>query len=483
MSRILLSVLIALAICGEASAEFFAAARFLSRPSPITDEQGRIRYIVDFAKPTYDSFSDHATPEVAQRFQPWKSNRSKNFARSLELQYGITVESVISYVGPSIAAYLTVEEMERLRRDPRVILVTEVSTATTRFSGPPWSDSSPVNPPDPENYGMTSWGHVAVNGLTSTVGSGYTKIYVVDSGVAYHNDLSNVTRVNPWGTRVVGCYAHATQVASIINATAGNTGTVGILPGVPIVSVSVHRWTWDSGSLHCSGPYNPLPTSEEVSQALDYVYWDIRNNNGQKPGIVNLSMNSADMGHTETVGAKMKVVATPEVGSGYVYFGGFIAQSAGNNNASACDYAYNNTTSNDGIMVVGGIDQAGEDVAGTGPYVSDWAAQADGSNYGSCVEVWAPSKEIYGAWGQKAIVLQTNSATWTLDDSSSTYNSAAKSGGTSFAAPHVAAIAAHLQKTSSLGSSMAIETAVRNTLYTATKTDQAGNTIYYATIP
>lgn len=246
MARILLSLLLAFTVPWDASAEFFAAARFLSRPSPVMDEQGRIRYIVDFVKSAYDSYSDYATPEVAQRFQSWKSHRSKNFARALELQYGITAEGVISYVGPSITAYLTLDQMERLRRDPRVVLVTEASTATGRFSGPPWSDDSPVQPPDPENYGMRSYGHVAVNGFTSAVGSGYTKIYLVDGGVAYHSDMSNITRVNAYHDivptlSVVGCYAHATQVASIINATAGNTGTVGVLPGVPLISVSFAR--------------------------------------------------------------------------------------------------------------------------------------------------------------------------------------------------------------------------------------------------
>lgn len=483
-TRALLSIIVGLLLSTSASAEFFKAARFVSRPDPLIDVQGRVKYVVDFARSAADAFPDEATPELQQRFQPWKSDKSRNFARFLEVQYGITVDNVISYIGPSITAYLTVDEMERLRRDPRVILVTELSSATGQFSGPPWSDSSPVSPPDPENHGMRSWGHVAVNGLTSAVSSGYTKIYLVDGGVAYHSDLSNITRVNVWGgsSPVVGCYAHATQVAGIINATAGNSGTVGVLPGVPLVSASFARYYWQSGSLRCS---DPQFNSEDLAQALDYVYWDIRNNNGGKPGIVNMSVNNTDMGISETVGAKMKTLATPDVGSGYVYFGGFIAQSAGNNNASACNYAYNDSNSaqtSDGIMVVGGVDRYGEDVAGAGAYVSDWASTVDGSNYGACVDVWAPSKELYGAWGQKSDPIQSwNSATWTVE--STTYSSAAKSGGTSFAAPHIAAIAAYLQKNSSLASSVAIETAVRNTLYTANKTDQGSNTIYYATIP
>ena len=229
------------------------------------DERGRVQYIVDFVRSAYDGFSDHAVPEVAQRFQSWKSHRSKNFARSFELQYGIVVDSVVSYIGPSITAYLTIEQMERIRRDPRVILVTENSPLT--YSSPPWSDSSPVSPPNPETYEMTSWGHAAVNGLTSTVGSGYTKIYVVDSGVAYHNDLQNVTRANPYGTgiAVVGCYAHGTQVASIINASAGSAGTVGVLPGVPIVSVAVNRDNWGTSPTFCGDP-SGAPSADVVDR-------------------------------------------------------------------------------------------------------------------------------------------------------------------------------------------------------------------------
>lgn len=101
-SRAVLSIIVGLQLSTPAGAEFFNTARFVSRPDPLTDMQGRVKYIVDFARSAADAFPNEAAPELRQRFQPWKSDKSRNFARSLEVQYGITVDNVISYIGPSI---------------------------------------------------------------------------------------------------------------------------------------------------------------------------------------------------------------------------------------------------------------------------------------------------------------------------------------------------------------------------------------------
>lgn len=332
------------------------------------------------------------------------------------------------------------------------------------------------------------------NGLTSAAASGYPYIYVVDGGAANHTDLSNVSRQTafddvPSPPPVVGCYAHATHVTSVINATPGNNGAIGILPGVPVISVAVPHAQWSDGTVRCG---DPAITASDVAEGLDWVYWHLRNN-ASTPGIVNISLNDNVTGtfaYTQTVGSKILLLATQEVGLGYLYRGAFVANSAGNNNGSACNAAYNNTQTNDGIMVVGGIDSSGASVNGNASqgYNTNggvYAQDEPGSNYGSCVEVWAPSKSIWGAWGAKnGLLASLTPSTWTVE--SVTYGSTdawVSIGGTSMAAPHITALAAHLAKINSLTSPAAIEAAVRNTFYTASYADQASNTIYYAVMP
>jgi hypothetical protein len=104
----------------------------------------------------------------------------------------------------------------------------------------------------------------------------------------------------------------------------------------------------------------------------------------------------------------------------------FVTQSAGNYNRDACIGSFYYTPNhnaaptqvNDGIMVVGGVDRFGDRYQKTNnpyPYATE-----DRSNYGSCVEVWAPGQLMTTTLSDGTLVSAT---------------------GTSFAAPIVAAIA------------------------------------------
>lgn len=101
-------------------------------------------------------------------------------------------------------------------------------------------------------------------------------------------------------------------------------------------------------------------------------------------------------------------------------------------------------------MVVGAVDKAGQAV--TSFY---WGG---GSNYGQCVEVWAPGKGIIHPWASVAWGLGVESS----QSGSVTYNHYQRFDGTSYAAPHVAAVAAYLADTQGLTSAPAIEAAVRS---------------------
>jgi subtilisin family serine protease len=245
-----------------------------------------------------------------------------------------------------------------------------------------------------------------------------------------------------------------------------------------MISVSVLSAFWSdplNSSARCGDP--GFKDATTIAAALDWVRNDLVNHGATwQAGIVNISLNGVDFGPSGTLRSKMQVLASPYVGAG-VYMGAFVVQAAGNQQQDACQYAYGDPSPNDGIMVIGGVTSTGAaawDTANGGfnnnqPY----AGNEPGSNFGRCVEAWAPSQKIWMPWGP-APGNQIDGIT---------YNNYGAVSGTSFAAPHVTAIAAHIMMTQGIVSSTALETAVRNTLYTTGQTDGAGYTIYYPRIP
>jgi subtilisin family serine protease len=355
---------------------------------------------------------------------------------------------------------------------------------------PPWYDSlhSSSQPPYTET---SSWGRNAVNGKTS---NNTYRIYIIDTGVGLHEDLTNViARVNAScgtnnsgcpGHTTVGCYPHATHVAGIIAAAYGNKGVAGVDAGAKIFSVDVDDT--DETPAVCSIPGGMVSS---LASGMDYVMWDLIINGGYQVGLVNISRNDPACAPGGTLNPKMLTLATPYVG-GYYYAGAFIAQSAGNNYLNACGYAFGYSSkqpiSSDGIMVVGGIDYLGAavkpDASGHPGYPNyPYAGDDPGSNFGSCVEVWAPSKGIKSTWGPDAGYSHTDPTTWQRNDTM--YTNYVFLSGTSMAAPHIIGVAAYLAESQGLSSPAAIEAAVRNLFFTTGQTDKKGLLLHYVQLP
>ena len=316
-----------------------------------------------------------------------------------------------------------------------------------------WNSST-----DPSGQ-VRPWGLQAMDVASAGSSNGTATVYVLDTGVEMHADLPGLAATDRLsalpGINPTGCYAHATHVAGIIGAADNGSGTVGVLPGVRIVSIALGDTNSDTvpcpqGSTVGFGSHgNP---ASAFTQGLEKIYQRVLQSNAV--GIANMSFNGGGglFSSTGTIGLKMRAVATPTWEDGVGYKGVFIAQAAGNNFSDACEFAYNQPFAYDGILVVGGLDDNGQRVLPLiGPYVPfsgpygyknlPIASDEPGSNTGSCVEVWAPSQRVLSTWSGGSTQLLS---------------------GTSMAAPHISGFAARvLESDSYINTSLDLEAAVR----------------------
>ena len=190
------------------------------------------------------------------------------------------------------------------------------------------------------------------------------------------------------------------------------------------------------------------------------------------------------------------MLATPGVfqnssGNYSAYPGVFVAQSAGNLMQDACgtnagSLAYKPAVgyvpggpppnwaadAYDGIMVVGALSNDGQ-AATTFSDSNPPGLHDGGTNFGPCVDIWAPGNSIVSAWGDHAIWPEPptmNSNTTSPNTRvGTTYSGSVGNGnsgwvflsGTSMAAPHVAGVAAYLADAYSLTTPAAIEAKIR----------------------
>ena len=172
------------------------------------------------------------------------------------------------------------------------------------------------------------------------------------------------------GTDIDGCQ-HGTHVAGTVGGT-----TWGVAKGVTLVPVRV---------LDCTG-------SGAYSGVIAGIDW-VANSN-LRPAVANLSLGGG------TSAALDAAIA------GAVSKGVTVVVAAGNSNADACNYSPSRAPS---AITVGATTS------------SD--ARASYSNYGSCLDIFAPGSSITSAWNTSDVA--TNSIS-----------------GTSMASPHVAGVAA-----------------------------------------
>ena len=228
----------------------------------------------------------------------------------------------------------------------------------------------------------------------NATGSGVTA-YIIDTGIRLTHSQFGTRAVSGFdsvdGGSADDCNGHGTHVAGTVGGT-----THGVAKGVRLVAVRV---------LNCQG-------SGSNSGVIAGVDWVTGNHTAGQPAIANMSLGGG-------ANSALDSAVNNSINDGVSY-----AVAAGNSNANAC----NSSPSRVGAAMTVGSTTSSD-------------AWSSFSNYGTCLDIFAPGSSITSAWHT------SNTATNTIS-------------GTSMASPHVAGVAAlYLQ-----GSPSASPATVRNAI-------------------
>lgn len=223
--------------------------------------------------------------------------------------------------------------------------------------------------------------------------------YIIDTGIRRtHNDfggraLHGYTAIND-GNGSNDCNGHGTHVAGTVGG-----ATYGVAKQVTLYAVRV---------LNCSG-------SGTNSGVIAGVDWVTQHHTGNNPAVANMSLGGGASSALDTA-------VNNSINDGVTY-----VVAAGNSNANACNYSPARVAA---AVTVGSTTS------------SD--ARSSFSNFGTCLDIFAPGSSITSAWHT------SNTATNTIS-------------GTSMASPHVAGAAAlYLQTNPSASPSTVRNTIVNN---------------------
>ena len=283
------------------------------------------------------------------------------------------------------AVVMTPEEAEALSQDFRVAYVEEdgIVTADTTQSNPPWG----LDRIDQRNRPLS--GTYTYNWTGSGV-----RAYVIDTGIRtthtqFGGRASNV--FDAFGGSGADCNGHGTHVSGTIGGSTYGVAKSALLRGVRV--------------LDCNGS----GSNSGVIAGVDWV-----TSNHINPAVANMSLGGGASSALDTSVNNLANSGVP------------IAVAAGNSNVDAC-----------------GTSPARAANAITVGATTTTDARASFSNFGTCLDIFAPGSGILSSW------FSSDTATATLS-------------GTSMASPHVAGVAALYKQFSPGASSTTVRNAIVN---------------------
>jgi subtilisin family serine protease len=319
-------------------------------------------------------------------------------ARRLAAENGGELGFTYQHAIRGFSATFPAAAIEALRRHPLVAVVEadQVFTISATQSPATWG----IDRIDQANLPLS--GSYTYNATGAGVRS-----YIIDTGIRNgHTDFggrasSGFTAIND-GRGTDDCNGHGTHVAGTVGG-----ATWGVAKSTSLIAVRV---------LNCRGS----GTTSGVIAGVDWV-----TANHTKPAVANMSLGGGASSTLDNAVAN-------SIAAGVTY-----AIAAGNSNANACNYSPARVAS---ALTVGATTS------------SD--ARASYSNFGSCLDLFAPGSSITSAWST------SNTATNTIS-------------GTSMASPHVAGVAALILEGSPGSSPSAVASAITSNA-TTDKVTSAG---------
>jgi subtilisin family serine protease len=308
---------------------------------------------------------------------------------------GAAVGTVFRHALKGYVATLTAAQASALEADARVAYVEPDATvhATATQSGAPWG----LDRIDQRNRPLSGT-------FTYTATGSGVKAYIIDTGIRFAHSQFGGRAITGYdavdGGSADDCNGHGTHVAGTVGGS-----TYGVAKAVTLVGVRV---------LNCSG-------SGTTSGVIAGVDWVTGNHAPGQPAVANMSLGGG-------ASTALDNAVQNSINDGVTY-----AVAAGNGNIvgiaqNACNYSPARVAA---AITIGATDSSDR--------------KASWSNYGNCVDWFAPGVSITSAW------YTSNTATNTIS-------------GTSMATPHTAGVAAQYLQ----GNPGASPATVRSTLYSLT---------------
>ncbi|SEQ96791.1 Putative Ig domain-containing protein [Actinokineospora terrae] len=314
--------------------------------------------------PTKESSVIDGSYIVVFKEAPGARSAASTTAATVASRYGAQLTHTYRHALNGFAGRFTADTARKIAADPAVAYVSQdlKVKADGVQDNPPWGLDRVDQRDRP--------GDNTYNYPTNTASN--VTAYVIDSGIrTTHQDFGGRAT---WGTNTLGdgnntdCAGHGTHVAGTIGGS-----TYGVAKAIKLIAVKV---------LNCDGD----GTSASFIAGLDWV--TAHHTTG--PAVANVSLGAAGTNQA------WEDAVRNSIKDGIVY-----SISAGNDTEDACNHTPARTP---------------EAITVAATTIND--RSADFSNYGSCVDIYAPGESIASTWNS------SDTATEILD-------------GTSMAAPHV----------------------------------------------